>query len=135
MNVHDRLHSIMTSVIVCCSVCTSVAAVPASARRHKSLASLSPGRAGLGWAGLGWVGAVSGLAVSSPGPAKMAAVPVSWRSAEQRAALLSVLSGHYIVTCCTQHPHTVPVLLTTPRYISVCISSTAGGTAQVFSIL
>ena len=93
------------------------------------------GWAGLGWAGLGWVGAVSGLAVSSPGPAKMAAVPVSWRSAEQRAALLSVLSGHYIVTCCTQHPHTVPVLLTTPRYSSVCISSTAGGTAQVFSIV
>ena len=68
------------------------------------------GWAGLGWAGLGWVGAVSGLAVSSPGPAKMAAVPVSWRSAEQRAALLSVLSGHYIVTCCTQHPHTLPCI-------------------------
>ena len=116
-------------------VCTSVAAVPASARRHKSLASLSwlcwagLGWAGLGWAGLGWVGAVSGLAVSSPGPAKMAAV--SWRSAEQRAALLSVLSGHYIVTCCT-HPHTLSsVLLTTTRYSRVSISSTAGDTAQV----
>ena len=133
MNVHDRLHSIMTSVILYCQ-CVQV--LPLSPRQPgvPKVLPLSL-LAVLGWAGLGWVGAVSGLAVSSPGPAKMAAVPVSWRSAEQRAALLSVLSGHYIVTCCTQHPHTVPVLLTTPRYICVCISSTAGGTAQVFSIV
>ena len=121
MNVHDRLHSIMTSVILCCSVYKCCRCPRVSPASQKSCLSLSwpcwaglgwagLGWAGLGWAGLGWVGAVSGLAVSSPGPAKMAAVAVSWRSAEQRAALLSVLSGHYIVTCCTQHPHTLPCI-------------------------
>ena len=125
MNVHDRLHSIMTSVILYCQ-CVQV--LPLSPRQPgvTKVLPLSPGRAGLGWAGLGWaglgwVGAVSGLAVSSPGPAKMAAVPVSWRSAEQRAALLSVLSGHYIVTCCTQHPHTVLCITYQPPAVAVYV--------------
>ena len=115
----------MTSVILCCQ-CVQV--LPLSPRQPgvTKVLPLSPG-----WAGLGR----SCLRPRSvqPRPAKMAAV--SWRSAEQRAALLSVLSGHYIVTCCT-HPHTLSsVLLTTTRYSRVSISSTAGDTAQVSSVL
>ena len=116
-----------------CCRCPRVS--PASQKSCLSLLTVL-GWAGLGWAGLGWAGlGRSCLRPRSvqPRPAKMAAV--SWRSAEQRAALLSVLSGHYIVTCCT-HPHTLSsVLLTTPRYSSVSISSTAGDTAQVSSVL
>ena len=55
MNVHDRLHSIMTSVILCCSVykcCRCPRVSPASQKSCLSLSWL--GCAGLGWAGLGW---------------------------------------------------------------------------------
>ena len=73
MNVHDRLHSIMTSVILYCQ-CVQV--LPLSPRQP-GVTKVLPlsllavlGWAGLGWAGLGWAGSELSLASQCPAQAQ-----------------------------------------------------------------
>ena len=74
MNVHDRLHSIMTSVILCYSVYKCCRCPRVSPASQKSCLSLSwpcwAGLAGLGWAGLGWAGSELSLASQCPAQAQ-----------------------------------------------------------------
>ena len=77
MNVHDRLHSIMTSVMILYCQCVQVLPLSrVSPASQKSCLSLSwpcwavLGWAGLGWAGLGWAGSELSLASQCPAQAQ-----------------------------------------------------------------
>ena len=129
MNVHDMLHSIMTSVISCCQ-CVQV--LPLSPRQPgvTKVLPLSPGRAGLGWAG-------SELSPASQCPAQASqdgGSVMAQRGAESSSVVSLIWTLHSDMLHNTR-THCPPVLLTTTRYSRVSISSTAGDTAQVSSVL
>ena len=68
-------------------VCTSVAAVPASARRHKSLASLS----WLGWAELGWAGSELSPASQCPAQASQDGGSVMAQRGAESSSVVSLI--------------------------------------------